>query len=473
MASALRARWGLRPVLILSCLATLASLATTTPSALAKPGDLDSSFGKGGKVTRKAQTGTFEWGPLHSVSTDIASLPQGGTVVLTARAGYGFSLYGFETDGSISPDFGAVRIAAPQGSDLELSDVAVDSRSRVLVAGSSLATTGTSQPLERAFVARYTPRGEPDPTFGDNGVVSTDFGLSGPRIVAGESAQASRVVAIGLAVDQDDRVVLTGRRLSTVGPCRGTVGLPYHEAFVARLDSSGHRDPSFGNGGVVSLLQGPGPGDGIQDVNAPVVDESGKIYLSTRPIGPCDEGEPALVGRLDDSGRADPSFGGEGWVRVSRGAPGSFLPFSIALDPWDRPLLLAQDARSAIVKRVLPGGAVDRTFGRRGVATMGGPGGDLSVAGEAVDPSGRVLIAGTAARSFFVGRLTPRGQIDRGFGRSGRVITGFGARSSITAGGIVADQRGRAVVAGTLARVPATGRERLALVRLLGGRSLP
>lgn len=457
--------------LVASCLGVLVALALAAPRAQAKPGSLDPSFGKGGKVTRPANAqAPFEQTEEHSVSTDIANLPAGGTVVLTTRIGYGATLYGFESDGSISSRFGAVRVTHGDG-ERSVSDFAVDSRGRVLVAGSSTTTPGTGQSSENAFVVRYTPDGKLDPSFGEEGVVVTDFGLPGPRVAAGESASASQVRAFGIAVDQNDKVVITGTRLSAVGPCRGTVGLPHEEAFVARLDSNGRRDTSFGNAGVVSLMEGPELGDDIQDLNAPMVDANGKIYISTRPTGPCDEGESALVGRLDDSGRADTSFGDNGWVQVSGEAPGSFLPFSIALDSRDQVLLLASGTQgAAIVKRVLSSGAVDQTFGHRGVATMRGSSGKLSIAGQAIDGSGRVLIAGTIGRSFFLGRLTSEGKVDRSFGRSGRVITGFGPHTAVAAGGVVTDARGRAVVAGPL-RKPRTPRKAgLALVRYLGGR---
>lgn len=434
-------------------------------------GDLDPSFGRGGKVTKKANAqAPFEQADEHSVGTDIASLPTGGTVVLTTRVGYGATLYGFESDGSISSRFGAVRVTH-DGGELSVSDLAVDSLGRVVVAGNSKAPPGGGQSSESAFIARYTPDGKPDPSFGEDGVAVTDFGLPGPRSVAGESAPASQVRAIGIAVDQDDRVIITGTRLSAIGPCRGTIGLPYKEALVARLDSNGRRDPSFGHDGVVSLMEGPELGDDIQDLNAPVIDMNGKIYISTRPVGACDEGEPALVGRLDDSGRADLSFGDGGWVRVSKGSPGSFLPFSSALDSNDRLLLLASGARgAAFVKRVLPRGTVDRSYGRRGIATMRGPGGEFWVSGEAIDGADRALIAGTSGRSFFLGRLTERGQIDRGFGRSGRVITGFGGHAEVEAGGVVTDARGSSVIAGPLRSPRLRGKRGLALARYLGGR---
>ena len=485
MALALRGnRIRLRLTFAWACLAALLALAGLASPALGKvgdpglrlgralhAGDPDPSFGKGGKVTIPANAqAPFGQTDAHTVGADIASLPAGGTVVLATRTGYGATLYGFEADGSISSRFGAVRISH-DGGELSVSDLAVDSLGRVLVAGSSTETPGASQSAERAFVVRYTPDGKPDPSFGEGGVVVTDLGLPGPRVAPGESAPASQVRAVGIAVDQNDRVVITGTRLSAIGPCRGTVGLPYEEAFVARLDSNGRRDTSFGDAGVVSLTAGPELGDDIQDLNAPAVDANGKIYISTQPVGPCDEGKPALVGRLDDSGRADPSFGDAGWVRVSGGGPGAFLPFSIALDSRDRALLLARGAQgAAVVKRVLSSGAVDRTFGRSGVATMRGASSKSSVAGQAIDGSDGVLIAGTSGRSFVLSRFTSGGQVDRSFGRSGRAITGFGPHTAVAAGGVVTDASGRAVVSGPLRRSRTPRKQGLALVRYLGGR---
>jgi uncharacterized delta-60 repeat protein len=457
-------------------------LALATPLAFANAGDLDPSFGHAGKATRAANFGSQQ---RDSVSTDSARLPGGGTVVLARQ-----TLYSFGADGSIARGFGAVKIADPTGSELQPSDIAVDSRGRVLVAGGSKAASGTGESPEHVFVARYTPRGKLDPSFGDSGVVVTDFGLPGPRALEGQSAPASRVRVDGIAVDPSDRVVLTGTRLKAIGPCRGSIGLSYHEAFVARLASNGRPDPSFGDAGVLSLRDFPEATSGVQSLISPVVDTDGKVYLSTL-LGPCEEGRDTLAGRIDSSGRADQSFGDGGWVKVSGGisfeafSGRSFEPFSIALDPRGRLLLLAQHYvppaesaghqvakghRIAVVKRVLPNGALDQTFGRHGMATMSGPAGKFSLAGEAVDGSGRVSIAGTLGRSFFVGRFTPNGQIDRRFGRSGRVTTSFGAHSSVRAGSITIDARGRAVVAGTMASPHLPQGEGLALARYLGGR---
>lgn len=434
------------------CLAALVALAAIPTMATASPGDLDQSFGRAGKVTRAANLGDRE-----SVRANAASFPGGGVVVLANG-----KLYGFAANGSRSNAFAVVKVTDPTGGKLRLADLAADSRGRILVVG-GLRPSGAGS-SENAFIARYTPRGRPDPSFGSNGFVVTDFGLPGPRVPDGDPTPASQVRTEGVALDPSGRVVLTGSRLKSVGPCRGATNLPYREAFVARLDPDGDLDPSFGDSGLVSLAAAAEVASGVQQLNPPVIDPDGAVYLSTR-LGPCEEGRPPLVGHLDNSGRVDRGFGGGGWIAASGSGA---KPLSITLDQRGRLLLFAQRRGIAIVKRILPSGTLDRQFGRNGVAAVSGPeGSKLSLAGGAVGGSGRVLIAATSGRSFFVSLLTSSGRIDRDFGRSGWTTTGFGTRSLASATSVTIDTRGRAVVAGTVASPRLPGGDGLALARYL------
>jgi uncharacterized delta-60 repeat protein len=479
--------FGKHRAVLAHCLAFLAVLAAIPAMASASPGDLDPSFGKSGKVTRPASFGR------DVGRTNVATLPEGGVVVLAGR-----TLYGFRADGSIARGFGggSVRVTNPTGEVLQLLDLAVDSRGRVLVAGGLGSGLDSSESPERVFVARFTRRGQPDPSFGANGVVVTDLGLPGRMLALNSFAPNARVRATGIVVDPADRVVLTGTRLSSIGPCRGHINLSYREAFVARLDSGGQPDPAFGDAGVASLAKSPKIGENIngealyayiQAINPPVVDASGNVYFSTLPTGPCGLGETSFVGRLDSSGRTDSTFAERSWVQVSGGvdttAPvRSFLPSSLALDRAGRLLLIGrQYANSAApgqpeeeggrwivaVKRVLPRGVVDPSFGRRGIARMAAP---FSLGGGTIDRSDRVLIAGTRRGAFLVGRFTSQGQIDRGFGRLGRTTTSFGSQSPVTASSVATDPRGRAVIAGIIASPRLPGGKGLALARYEGGR---
>lgn len=444
-------------------IAVALALCAFASSAAARPGSLDLSFGKDGKVVKPADLGPRQW---DSAPTGLVELP-GGRIVLLA----GQTLHGFKPNGLSASSFGGgtVKVAAPPGDRLDISGVAADSRGRILVAGGARSETGEEFP----FVARYTSQGELDSSFADGGMLVTDLGLPGPR---GTPAPARQIHAVGVAVDSGDDVVLTGVRLTAIGPCRGSVGLSYYEAFVARLRSNGERDPSFGEAGVVPLQD-------IQGVDPPAVDPDGKVYISTR-LGACDEGRAPLIGRLDSFGRSDPSFGAGGWLQLSAGnSPESsveFAPFSIALDSSSRLLLFGQHyaypqespgqprrvgRRVVVVKRLLADGSLDPDFGRSGTATMSGPAGKLSLAAGAVDRLGRVLLAGTFDQSFFLSRLTLGGRIDRHFGKAGRVATSFGSRSRAKGSNLLIDGQGRAVVTGTLSSPLLAGGEGLALAR--------
>src|SRR5205085_6006854 len=70
-----------------------------------------------------------------------------------------------------------------------------------------------------------------------------------------------------------------------------------------RLLSAGDVDPTFGDGGLVSLQAAPG-GTALQSV-APCRD--GKSFIVVGMLAPPERG---LVMRVDGSGRPDPSFGG-------------------------------------------------------------------------------------------------------------------------------------------------------------------
>lgn len=461
-----------------ACAALTAALLATAAGAVAKPAavSLDPTFGEHGRVVRNADLAGPRW---DSLGTGIAPLADGGSVVLAKHA-----LYAFDRHGSIDRSFGGgtVAITAPAGYTVEPAGVAVDSQGRILVAGTAY-REGSAFPnvSELALVSRYTAAGEPDPSFGTGGTVLTDFGLPPRRVPEHEPTPPPQVQVAGIAVDSQDRIVLTGTRITQVGPCRGSANLEYRDAFVARLDASGNLDRSFGEGGVDRLY-------GIASIFAPVVAPGDEIYVWTPYFhgGPCTEFEAAaearLIGRLDSSGKPDPTFGSGGWVEFAPPERYEELsglqrltPVSLALDGRGRLLLLdrhrllrAGVPASVKVKRLLPSGAVDRRYGRRGAATLQAQRGELQPGAAVVDAKGRELVTGTLtvhrrgsspAQSFFLGRLTSRGFPDRGFGDRGWLRTGFGRRNRAEASSLLVTGRG-AVAAGALRS--ATGR-RLAL----------
>lgn len=442
-----------------SLVLALALLALGASAAIARPGTLDPSFGREGRVIRSADFHGAKW---SSVRTHVAGLPDGRFVLLA-----GPDLYGFRGEGAIGGAFGNGEgpVPVPPGMAFRPAGIASDSLGRLVVAGTvapeGVRYAGTAD--ESAYLARFTPEGELDPTFGQGGVVITDLGLPSRR-EPGEAPGPTQVELAGLAIDSQDRIVVTGTYIHAVGPCRGSTGLVYTEAFAARLGASGSPDAGFGGGGVVRL-------DDVARVEAPVVDAGDGVYLTT-PFygrGPCREpADQRFVGHLLADGIVDSGFGGAGWLSLANNA--RTTPAGSALAP-DGSLLLASTfiapsrkrpdgskVRSheiAVVKRILPSGKVDPAFGGGdGSAALGVGGADLETAQVLAEPSGRILLGGTYAKTgrqdgtFFTARLRGNGSRDHGFGRNGLAVTGWGKGAAAVGTSLLLQPR-RLVLAGT------------------------
>src|SRR5207249_4994361 len=130
-------------------------------------------------------------------------------------------------------------------------------------------------------LCRYGAEGELDPAFGTGGRVLTDFGgnrcAGGPRNArpcqshdecAGGACVSSDDVAWALAVQPDGKIVVAG--VSTGG---GTM-----DFALARYDSDGALDTTFGSGGrVVTDLGGNGGND---EAFALVVQPDGRVVAA-------------------------------------------------------------------------------------------------------------------------------------------------------------------------------------------------
>jgi len=447
-----------------------AAAALLAPGASARPGTLDRGFGGNGRLVLEPRLGSD---PQGTVRTSLAALPGGGTILLGAG-----QLRAFHADGSRDRDFGggAVAVAPPPGYRLELSDVAVDSSGRVLVAGTAFAegAGGGNGTVELAFLARYGADGELDPGFGEDGSVTTALGLPPQKIPDSlkgppyATPEITRIRLKRIELDKGGNIVLTGSRVKEIAVCRFSFE-SVTEGFVARLGSDGSPDPSFGNDGVVPL----------EDLwlDSAIPSPNGTIYFSAiRGSGePCSGGSAngataPLLGHLTSGGSLDPHFGDGGWISLSAGAVGVLSPPGLAIDKGHRLLLFGDDQ----VRRFLLDGRADRSFGSRGVVTLqGAREGNLYPADAGVEAGGGTLIARTfkpkpiphaPPEAFYLSRLTPAGRIDRGFGQGGTVRARFGRGSTADASSLLVGH-GKVTIAGT-ARGPQLG-TKLALARYL------
>jgi uncharacterized delta-60 repeat protein len=168
-----------------------------------------------------------------------------------------------------------------------------------------------------------------------------------------------------------------------------------------------------------------------------------------------------VVARLRATGTLDPDFDGDGRVTL----PGGGSASAVLVQP-DRNIVVAGNAMGSgvmTVTRLTPTGALDPTFGAGGTATIDfGSLADLA-AGAALQPNGKIVVAGytQASEDVAVARLNANGSPDATFGVAGKATVDFGVA---TFGQAVALQsNGRIVVAGQK-----TGGDDFAVARLIG-----
>jgi uncharacterized delta-60 repeat protein len=454
-----------------------------------KAGRLDRSFSGDGKsvtIFPRHDDGSYPNYrlPFEFASGRIAIAKAGGGKLVAAN---GAAIVRYLRDGDRDSRFGgggAVPIGPVEGSQFQLADVAVDSKGRVLIAGTTRPRTRTGQeglpvpgPIPSvATIRRYLSNGQPDPTFGTEGAVNTNLGAPRPTF-EGQPYEESAVGVVGLVVDAADRPILTGSAVTEIGRCK--VSQNRYEAstaIVARLAVNGALDPSFDGDGLKAV-------GGLSWLGSPMLAGAGVRSTGTK-VDPCPRGGPdnpsVLVGLTAD-GSPDGGLRGNGtWSK----------PFTriadVATAPKGKIVLLVRTIElvrgkwvesSGEAVRLRRNGSYDKGFGRGGILDDLAAPRRSSIEAIASDAAGRVLLAGTvfpkpgkggkAPRAkFLLLRTTKDGLPDRTFGRRGRVTTGFGRRTNVQATDVLVVPGNRILVGGKFSG-PSTD-SALALARYLG-----
>jgi hypothetical protein len=219
--------------------------------------------------------------------------------------------------------------------------------------------------------------------------------------------------------------------------------------FVARFTESGAPDPSFGDDGLVG---GRGLSEnalGAETIGDPLVSPSGTITFRSVSASICERNLSHLgVAQLTPDGRSRLAFGKDGAIvgRFKALAPGPHgSVFALAEEPRHE-----KDPVRARVLRFAPDGALDRSFGRGGQATVHlGPSYGTTLDSLAVDGRSRVLVGGTletqAGRAMVLLRVSAGGEWERNFGPHGRVASKLPQLAQFGASDIFFDPQGRLV----------------------------
>ncbi|MFL5834653.1 MAG: hypothetical protein ACJ76B_11850 [Solirubrobacterales bacterium] len=429
------------------CCAALLPCVLFPAIAEARVGQPDRDFGRAGKVTELLA-------PRPIVGTEFMALAWGGRGTIVATVANRLIEYG--PGGERNRAFGrngVVLVVAPDGTAPEVHGLAVDSRRRILVAGTLPGGL---------FVARYLPDGRPDRSFGEAGSVVSDLGLPPPTSpppvpgwpIPAPTSPIPIIQATGLAVDPADRPVLTGSWQQSYQFCYFNSWNARSVGFIARFERNGSPDPTFDSDGLRLSPEREGDFHPMVDGSDVLVDGEDRACLRGS------SSDPTLTS-LTAAGSADEDFGVGGTVE-----PPFFERPKLALDRFGRKVLVGPaDGDGAIrLLRLTRRGFVDNRF-------AGGKGIPLyfdQAPALAVDRQGHIYLAagekiGEERWDLILARRLPEGRRDRGFGRAGQAFIRF--NGVVSPAQILVGDSGKILVGATFRHGKSSG---IALARFLG-----
>ncbi|HSK72433.1 MAG TPA: hypothetical protein VK892_12090, partial [Pyrinomonadaceae bacterium] len=356
--------------------------------ASAAPGDLDPTFGDGGKVITDM--------PGDNFAKQVEIQPDGKIVALVN--GY---LIRYNSNGKLDNSFGTSGVLNSSLFGAYFGDgFAILPDGKFLIVGAvihpALANLASA-------VFRFNPNGTPDTTWGVNGVVST----------------------LILGADSGNKVLVQpdGKIITFVFSCCHAA-YPPDPGFstVIRYHADGTLDSAFGSGGFVSISDARNAGGAVRQAE---LQADGKILFLNH------NGQTASIGRLNANGTLDTTF-----IPNSFEPEGGFIQiytnrvsgntFALQSDGKIIVAATATDSRGITTSRLLrftANGGYD-SFGTNGSAAIAPQTNRyFELNSVFVQPDDKIIAGGAiitnSSRSFVLFRFYRYGEIETGFGTGG------------------------------------------------------
>lgn len=392
-------------------------------SALALPGDLDTSFGDGGFVLTPVAAG-------RSTDSGVGvAIQADGRILVATQVGspQDFVVARFDSVGVLDEAFGTDGFAVA-GFNVNWSDsieaMAVQPDGKIVAVGGTESGNGSAEDIA---LARFDADGFLDPTFDGDGLQTT--------AIAGVEAKA-----LAVAVQPDGKIVVGGQ-----------VRLPsaYTDMLVARYDSTGTLDPSFGTGGITTMSLGTA----WDHVHALAIQPDGKLVAvaEVRNLDDWDDRAFTLL-RFEIDGTLDGSFG-SGGIAVHDVGDDADILHDVALQPDGKMIAVGRSGPEFLhelaVMRFDANGVLDPGFGTGGLvlSDFGFP--RARAGAVSLRHDGAIVIAGQAGDRILVAQYASDGSLDPSFSGDGwEAVLGGPGPSLPQAVGLQPD--GKIVVTGRL-----------------------
>jgi len=390
-----------------------------TPVTVTPPGSLDSTFGTGGIVTTPIGSNDA-YAYALVIQSDGRILAAG---YYADGSYYDFALVRYNTNGSLDTTFGTGGIVTTSvGSGNAIANaLGIQSDGRILAAGSFY--NGSN---DNFALVRYNTDGSLDTTFGTGGIVTTPVGSGYAGAYALGIASDGRIVVAGYCADGSD-----------------------YDFALVRYNTNGSLDTTFGTGGIVITPMG----SGYDIAYALGIGSDGRILAAgSSHYG---SNYNFALARYNTDGSLDTTFGTGGIVTTSIGI-GDSEALALGIGSDGRILAAGKSPDGSnydfALARYNTDGSLDTTFGTGGIVTTPVGSGRDYANGLGIGSDGRILAAGKSFNGsnydFALVRYNTNGSLDTTFGTGGIVTTAIGSYdTSAIALGIQSD--GRILAAGS------------------------
>ena len=355
-----------------------------TTVLFAQPGTVDVSFANNG---RHLASITGEYDRVKA----LVELPDGNLVIAGDAFAGSFSsdtganfLYKLLPDGTLDEGFGILTIDITPKKEY-VQSMAVSSDGKI-----TLLSTVYSNPLDSVLIARFLPDGSPDFSFGQNGIVFSNFNL--------DNFYLWKVLSTS-----DDKLLFCGESLGTTpGEVR---------YIVLKLNTDGSPDSTFGTNGLV-VSDTPWNPEFLEMALLP----DGKFLCS----GILDAGlgyYEFFAIRFLPNGIVDVSFGVDGWSRLP--SPSGFQYIHELITREDGSFYVHGGNR---IGRFQATGVLDSTFGENGLIMPYGQHMAL-MENEKIIEWTNIPNPSLYDSLIWLRQLLPSGQPDPSFGINGELAT--------------------------------------------------
>jgi len=407
------------------------------PLAAQYGGELDETFGSGGKVV-------LEFNSFGSTAMAMHLLPDGSILLAGTSQGVNTFVAKLLPDGTTDNTFGINGVVEHLFGCYytNCTGISAQSDGKILLTG-FLMQSDTAV-YEKLFVARLNTDGSVDASFANNGLFlhSTVFNSSGQFV----------------KVQPDGKILVGGYAGVDIQQ-----GNSVHEYLLVRLNNDGSPDTAFNSSGELRV-----DFDTLSDIAyALTLQNDGKIVMVGNSYNYTYTAGYMTLVRINTDGTPDNGFGNGGKVLYNPSIPYSWDDkfVAVVIQPDGKIVCGGSATAQAAVVRFTSNGIPDGTFGNNGLFTYIYSSSLTQVHALCLQDDGKILWGGftdygNTQAVMVTGRILPNGTVDNTWGstQSGAQITYVtGSTTNCSINAVCMQSDGKLLVCGYGANTINTG----------------